>query len=153
MFDARPMAELLNQIITIGGTTALVTPKTSQDLQSWMNAYPSQSIWHLAEDDAGMVLGFQWVEPHPDLPQHALNIATFVMPDQRGMGIGSRLFVATQAAARKLGYSWINATIRADNESGLIYYQSRSFEPYARLQNVRLSNGQIVDKVKMRFDL
>lgn len=153
VLDARPMADLLNQIIAIGGTTALVTPKTPQDVQTWMRAHPTQSIWHLAEDDDGTVLGFQWVEPHLDLPKNVLNIATFVKPDQHGMGIGSKLFNATQDAARQKGYLWINATIRADNEGGLIYYQSRGFEPYARLAGVRLENGQIVDKLKTRFDL
>ena len=61
------------------------------------------------------------------------------------MGIGSRLFEATRDR-RKLGYQWINAHIRADNESGLTFYQSRGFRDWKHVQGVTLKNG-MVDKV------
>ncbi|WP_343031999.1 hypothetical protein [Roseovarius bejariae] len=70
-----------------------------------------------------------------------------------GLGIGSRLFETTRAAARALGYQWINATIRAHNTGGLAYYQSRGFEEYARHPEQRLDDGQLVGKVSKRFDL
>ena len=125
--DARPMAALLNAIIDEGGTTALVRQVTGDDLWEWMEADPDRSAWHVALDQDGAVVGFQWIEPRDYLPPHAVDIATFVKIGQTGLGIGSALFAATADAARKLGYAWINANIRADNEGGLIYYQSRGF--------------------------
>ena len=92
-------------------------------------------------------------DPDERLPSEACDVATFVRLGQTGLGIGSKLFEATKRAARELGYSWINATIRADNESGLTYYQSRGFEDYARKTDVPLGNGFSVDRISKRYDL
>ncbi|MDA0924273.1 MAG: GNAT family N-acetyltransferase, partial [Proteobacteria bacterium] len=51
------------------------------------------------------------------------------------------------------GYHWINATIRADNTGGLIYYQSRGFRDWRHLTDQRLANGMRVDKICKRYDL
>ena len=87
------------------------------------------------------------------MPPQAANIATFVQIGQTGLGIGSALFDATRKAAKELGYVWINANIRADNEGGLIYYQSRGFQDYGIIEGYRMGNGQLVDKRLKRFDL
>ncbi|NVK62856.1 MAG: GNAT family N-acetyltransferase [Rhodobacteraceae bacterium] len=150
--DARPMAELLNEVIAIGGTTAITEPVTRDDLLNWMEADP-RSIWHVAEDAAGQIMGFQWVDPHLKLGETVAQIASFARVGKTGMGIGSKLFDATKRAARTAGYAWINAEIRADNEGGLIYYQSRGFEDYGRIEGYVMANGQVVDKVLKRYDL
>ncbi len=151
--DARQMAELLNEIIAEGGTTALVRPVTGSDLEDWMGYSPDRAAWHVAVTEDGAVVGFQWFEPEASLPHDAANIATFVKMGQTGLGIGSALFKATQKAAKDLGYAWINANIRADNEGGLIYYQSRGFRDYGRIEDYQLESGLVVDKVLKRFDL
>ena len=99
------------------------------------------------------VVGFQWIEPNPKLPAEAVDIATFVQIGQTGLGIGSKLFDETAKAARSLGYVWINATIRADNEGGLTYYQSRGFRDWAFDEGVQLDSGQVVDRVSKRYDI
>ena len=151
--DARAMAELLNAIIAKGGTTAFTEPVSGDVLTGWFRQAPDRSVWHIAEDETGQLLGFQSIEPKDKLPAEACDIATFVRLGQTGLGVGSRLFEETVRAARALGYLWINATIRADNESGLTYYQSRGFEDYARHRNVPLGNGMIVDRISKRYDL
>lgn len=150
---AGEMAELLNDVIAAGGTTALGSPVTPQDLTSWMAKDPARAAWHVAENADGRVMGFQWIEPADYLPDEAAEIATFARVGNTGLGIGSKLFAATEVAARRLGYRWINANIRADNTGGLAYYQSRGFEDYGRKTGVRMDNGQIVDKVLKRYDL
>lgn len=153
LWDTGAMADLLNQIIATGGTTALTDPVTADDLAGWMRTGGARAIWHVAETEQGQVVGFQWIEPHPELPDDTCSIATFVQMGQTGLGIGSRLFDATRGAAMDLGYRWISALIRADNVGGLTYYQSRGFETYGRLPNAVLPDGQVVDKILKRFDL
>lgn len=150
--DSGPMSRLLNEIIRRGGTTALTRPVTAADLAGWMSR-GRRAAWHLAEDEGGALQGFQWIEQVEALPPDAAEIATFVKVGQTGLGIGSRLFAATEAAARTLGYRWIRANIRADNHGGLAYYRSRGFEPYGRRDAVRLESGQCVDKILTRYDL
>lgn len=151
--DCRPMADLLNEIIAEGGTTAITRPVTSEDLRDWMTRAQDRAAWHLAEDEAGTVMGFQWIEPAEYLPDEAAEIATFARQGRSGLGIGSALFRATEQAARALGYGWINANIRADNSGGLAYYQSRGFEDYGRKTGVAIGDGQVVDKVLKRYNL
>ena len=151
--DAPPMAELLNRIVEAGGTTARTEPITGRDMGQMMEASPGRSVWHVALNGDGALRGFQYIKPHPDLPPEACDIATFVQVGSTGLGIGSALFKATAKAAKALGYVWINANIRADNEGGLIYYQSRGFRDYARLGDVPLASGQRVDKILKRYDI
>ena len=150
--DTAEMAELLNTIIEAGGTTALTKPVTGKDLQEKINAGGERSAWHAAFNGDTLV-GFQWIGPHPDLPSEAVDIATFVKVGQTGLGIGSALFNATAKAAKKFGYAWINATIRADNEGGLTYYQSRGFRDWHFDEGIKLGNGLVVDKISKRYDL
>jgi GNAT superfamily N-acetyltransferase len=147
------MAALLNDIIAEGNSTALVRPVEGADIADWMTAFPHRSAWHVAVMSDGAIVGFQWIEPASYLPDQAAEIATFVRVGQSGLGIGSALFHTTEAAARRLGYAWINANIRADNEGGLIYYQSRGFRVYDRCAGHRLEDGRSVDKVLKRYDL
>lgn len=152
-FDSGAMAALLNEIIIAGGTTALTEPVTGRDLAEWMGAAPDASAWHVAVTQAGDVTGFQWISPHDNLPPEACDVATFVKTGKTGLGVGSLLFEATRAAAARLGYHWINATIRADNSGGLVYYQSRGFRDWHFEENVPLASGQRVSKISKRFDL
>ncbi|TMM52581.1 GNAT family N-acetyltransferase [Sulfitobacter sabulilitoris] len=153
LIDTRDIARLLNDIIERGGTTALTRPVTGQDITEWMAEDADRSAWHVAVDDQGKVVGFQWIAPHPQLPPEACDIASYVQIGQAGLGIGSALFDANAKAAKRLGYAWINATIRADNHGGLTYYQSRGFRDWALDEAVRLDSGQIVDKISKRYDI
>ncbi|WP_415922458.1 GNAT family N-acetyltransferase [Tateyamaria sp. SN6-1] len=152
--DAPSMARLLNPIIADGSTTAITTKVTGDTLAAWMAEKYDRAAWHVAVNEAEDVIGFQWIAQGGEyLPRNAAEIATFVQIGQTGLGIGSKLFDATRNAAKALGYSWINANIRADNEGGLIYYQSRGFVDYGRIENHEMENGQRVDKILKRFDL
>ncbi|CUI40333.1 GNAT family N-acetyltransferase [Cognatishimia activa] len=150
--DARKIASLMNEIIKAGGTTAITTELTAQDILDLMQE-GQRAAWHVAEDEACALYGLQWFEEHPDLPKDVANIATFTRVGKTGLGIGSRLFEATLKSAKDLGYQWINANIRADNEGGLIYYQSRGFENHSRQESVKLADGTLVDKVIKRYRL
>jgi len=149
--DAAPMVALLNAIIAKGGTTAYQTPWNKSDAHERMQR--PNAVWHLAEDDQGAVKGFQWFEPHPEIPADSASIATFVEISATGLGIGSKLFVATRAAALAMGYRHMDAVIRADNAGGLAYYQSRGFETIQLLPDMALSDGTRVDKVWTRVQL
>lgn len=151
--DAQQMSDLLNEIIAIGGTTAFLDPIAPETLQGWMAAYADRSLWHVAEDEQGLILGYQSAEvagaPAPD----ALNMASFVRVGIVGKGIGSRLFEATTTAARAMGYSWLNASIRSDNTSGLSYYSKVGFVTWDSDPEAVLSDGRKTGKTHKRYDL
>lgn len=127
--DARQLAELLGEIIALGGTTA-IKEQSRAEMEAWIVSNPANSVMMVAESDRGELLGFQSIEPHPALPEDACDIATFTRVGHAQLGIGSALFSKTEPAAKALGYVWINAAIRHENTGGIVYYQSRGFERY-----------------------
>jgi GNAT superfamily N-acetyltransferase len=147
------MSELLNEIIKVGGTTALTDDMSASDIADWMASDPDQSAWIVAEDDGGKIMGFQFFAPHPDLPPEAADMATFVRVGAVQLGIGSALFSETAIAAARMGLIWLNANIRADNSGGLTYYQSRGFRTYKIDENVALADGSLVEKIHKRYDI
>ena len=154
--DARDMTTLLNEIIAIGDTTAHQTPFDEDRMIRHYIAPDDLISCHVAETENGVV-GFQWLGwPDPayeDLPRGWATIASFVAQEVAGQGIGKRLFAATVTSAMQAGVKTIDATIRADNLSGLRYYGSIGFSDYGRLENVTLSDGTIVDKLQKRFEV
>lgn len=147
-FDA--MANLLNKIIAIGGTTAITRPVTPDDLLE--KSRKPQSRWTVAILDERLI-GFQWIAPNDALPEGAADIASFVDPEIQGQGTGAKLIEATKDAARNLGYAWINATIRADNVPGLAYYSRQGFSDWNRQTGTVLDDGTQVDRIMKRLDL
>ncbi|MCO4776856.1 MAG: hypothetical protein KC450_04780 [Lentibacter algarum] len=93
--DARSLSELLNEIIALGGTTALKT-LTKADMISWIVSNPAEYAFLIAEDERGEALGFQAIGPRKTLPPEACDIATFTRSGKAQLGIGSALFSATE---------------------------------------------------------
>ncbi|MCV9945187.1 MULTISPECIES: GNAT family N-acetyltransferase [unclassified Rhizobium] len=148
--DAEELSSLLNEIIIAGGTTALETPLLAAEFADWFIDGEFPLACHVAEHDQSLV-GFQSLSLYGDPPKGVADIATFARLNPRTPGVGSALFPATRAAAEELGLEFINATIRADNVSGLGYYTKMGFETYDRLVQVPLQDGTPVDRIKKRF--
>ena len=153
--DATEMAELLNEIIAIGGTTAYETPFTPEALDDLYISSPDVLSCFVAIDD-DRVVGFQGLfrpiaeDPMPD---GWAFIATFAQTSSAGKGVGRRLFAETLKAARGLGVRVIDATIRADNAGGLAFYERMGFCDYGRIEGIALKDGSLIDKVRKRYDL
>jgi L-amino acid N-acyltransferase YncA len=148
--DAEELSILLNEIIRAGGTTALETPLTAREFAEWFIDGEFPLACHVAEFN-GALVGFQSLSAYGDPPAGVADIATFARMNPKTKGVGSALFPATRLAAENLGLEFINATIRADNVSGLGYYEKMGFETYDRLIQVPLADGTPVDRIKKRF--
>jgi len=150
--DAEELSLLLNEIIRAGGTTAIETLLTAHEFADWYITGEFALACHVAEF-GGALVGFQSLSTYGDPPQGVADIATFARMNPKVKGVGSALFPATRSAAEKLGLTSINATIRADNVSGLAYYEKMGFETHDRLIQVPLVDGTPVDRIKKRFAL
>jgi L-amino acid N-acyltransferase YncA len=151
--DAAELAELLNAIIARGGTTALQQPFTAQRLADAYLTGPEVICCFVAEDAAGQLLGFQTLGRYPGLPDGWGDIGTFTRVGGVQRGVGTALFAATRAEARRQGLAGLNATIRADNAGGLAFYARMGFADHSRTQAVPLADGTPVDRVHKRFPL
>jgi L-amino acid N-acyltransferase YncA len=151
--DAEQMSELLNEIIAVGGTTAFLDPVSPEVIRSWMARDADVSSWQVAVDEAGRVLGYQAAEVAARLPEDTRNMSSFVRVDAVGLGVGSKLFAATLEGMRGLGYTWLNASIRSDNDSGLKYYSKMGFEDYLVDPDAALSDGRVMGKTHKRLKI
>jgi L-amino acid N-acyltransferase YncA len=153
--DAEALAALINEIIAIGGTTAIETPFTraSMDHEFVSGAHVISSI---VAEESGQLLGFQVLlgstEEEP-MPTGWGSIGTYARVGQTRGGVGRALFAETVKAARAAGVRTIDATIRADNTGGLAFYSRMGFADYDRRVGVPLKDGTRVDRVRKRFDL
>ena len=138
-FVVRPAALAdIRQMAEIAGP-----PVSAQSLADWIDGDSACAAWHLIEDEAGRLLGFQHIGRSETLPAEACEIATFHAPGPLPPGAAAQLFDATARAARLLRYLWVSASVATGNEPARTYYQSRGFRV----------NGTSGDRVVMRFDL
>jgi len=152
--DADELAELLNEIIARGGTTALQEPFTGAALAQAYLTGPDVICCFVAVDrETGRLEGFQTLGRYPDLPADVGDIGTFARVGGTQRGVGSALFAATRAEAKARGLAEINATIRADNVGGLTFYGRMGFADHSVMKDVPLSDGTPVDRVRKRYPL
>jgi L-amino acid N-acyltransferase YncA len=152
--DAEELTTLLNEIIARGGTTALEDSFTPDLLARVMLIGPGViCCFVVAERASGRLLGFQSLEQSDDLPDGVFDIATFARVGLTQRGVGSSLFEATRAEARKQGVTAINATIRADNTGGLAFYARMGFVDHSVRHAVPLKAGALVDRISKRYVL
>lgn len=150
--DVAEACRILNQIIEIGGTTAFEVP-FSEPLfaQSYLEGL-DKICCHVGLDELGDVVGFQWLGTHDMLPEDCADIATFTCRRPALRGVGRALFQETIKTAAALGFRAINATIRADNVSGLSYYEKMGFRDYSIAYGVPLRDGTPVNRISKRFE-
>ena len=152
--DAADMAALLNEIIRIGGTTAFQKETTVEITEGFIRKLQTIGCIFIARDrTTDALLGYQSLEAYPDLPETLGIIATFAKVGGVQRGIGSALFKATRAAAPALGFTEIDATIRADNTGGLAYYSKMGFLDHSVAKAVPLDDGTPVDRISKRLKL
>lgn len=137
-FSVRPatLSDTRQMAAIAGGAT------TPQALSDWMDDVSAYAAWHVAEDEAGTLLGFQRIGAGDEIGNGICLIATFLLPGA-SLVVGTRLFDVTAEAARLLGYEAIDAEVSRGNENAKIYYQSRGF---------RLVR-ETVEQIVMRYDL
>lgn len=149
--DAAELADLINEIIAIGGTTAWQTKFTPESFAEHYIDGPDCLSCFVAEADR--LYGFQGLGRSKDLPANWADIGSFARVQPKLPGVGAALFAATKMKARELGLVTINAQIRADNKPGLGFYSKMGFVDYGVKKDVPLKDGTIVDRILKRYDL
>lgn len=157
--DASAMCALLNPIIAEGNTTAHRNLFDDDQMRATHITAPRLIRTTLAFE-GDMLMGFQlleWADPDytgPEaLPEGWAVIASFVQQAAQGTGIGQTLWNVTRTAAENARVIAIDASIRKDNAAGLAYYSGLGFRDYSTIDNIILSDGTRVDKVRKRFDI
>ncbi|WP_218044823.1 GNAT family N-acetyltransferase [Kiloniella majae] len=151
--DAEELCVLLNEVIEIGGTTAMEESLDIDQFKQYFLTGDHCICCHVSEDEDGSITGFQVLGRHPELPKDWADIGTFAKVHPRVYGVGKALFPISCAYLVRKGFSTINATIRADNTSGLQYYEKMGFWTYKIAKSVPLKDGTLVDRFSKSYHL
>ena len=151
--DAEGMRVLLNEIIRVGGTTAITNELSADEICEWFISGANVVSCFVATDAGGAVLGFQALSRYGDLREGWVDIATFASRSRQKSGVGTALFTRTREAATQRGFTTINATIRVVNEGGLAYYSRMGFETYLVEDGDPQAQGRVFNRVHKRYDL
>ncbi|MGL5008841.1 MAG: GNAT family N-acetyltransferase [Paracoccaceae bacterium] len=146
--DAAAMADILNAVIAIGGTTAHQTAKSVETVLANYITGPDVLSSVVAEDQ-GQVIGWQSAEHW----QGDAHIGTFVRPGIQAKGVGAAMFALSRDILHEAGITSIIASIRKDNVPGLAYYARMGFVDFAEDPGFALDDGTVVGRVHRRFDL
>jgi len=130
--DAAAMVAVQNAIFAAGLRKA---PTDLAAVRATYLDHPDRIQCVLADDGDGGILGFQSLRiARPgnvyDVAEGWGIIGTHVDPRAARRGVGSALFRATRAAARRAGLTRIDASIAADNALGQAYYDAIGFRTY-----------------------
>jgi len=150
--DVAELCIILNEIIVIGGTTAYESELSDTEFIDHFltnNGFISCIVAYNTE----LTLGFQSLSKHTDLPENWADIATFSRTSPKVKGVGLALFRATTEFLENKNYTKINATIRADNRSGMAYYSKIGFTDYAIRKSIPLKDGTPVDRISKQFKI
>lgn len=150
--DAEAMGVLLNEIIRIGGTTAITSELSADEIREWFISGAAVVSCFVAIDAGGEILGFQSLSRYGDLQEGWGDIATFASRSRQKSGVGGALFAHTRAAAAQYGFTTINASIRVDNTGGLAYYGKMGFVTYRVEDGDPRLQGRTFNRVHKRYD-
>ncbi|MEM9583847.1 MAG: GNAT family N-acetyltransferase [Pseudomonadota bacterium] len=150
--DTPALTNILNAVISIGGTTAYEDPVSREYFNRFLSSMNPKEFLHVAESDDG-IQGMQWIEQFDPPDLHVGGIATFARPGTAQRGIGTVLLEATLKTSCDLGYELLVAKIRADNTGGLAYYTKMGFVDHSVSQNEPLKDGTPVDRIIKHFAL
>ena len=151
--DVEGMRTLLNEIIRVGGTTAITNELSPDVMREWFISGEAVVSCFVAVDSDGTIAGFQSLSKYGNLPAGCVDIATFATRSRHKSGVGSALFVRTREGASRLGFSAINATIRVDNVGGLAYYSRMGFDTYFVEDGDPQPQGRVFNRVHKRYAL
>ncbi|MFT5502662.1 MAG: L-amino acid N-acyltransferase YncA [Gammaproteobacteria bacterium] len=151
--DCEELHLLLNDIIRVGGSTAMDRPLSVTDFENHFLSGDDSICCHAAVNEDGELVGFQSLKQHSKLPKDWADIATFAKLLPKTPGVGTTLFQTTLAYARQFEFEAINATIRADNVSGLAYYSKMGFIDYTIDRAAALSDGAPVDRISKKLQV
>ncbi len=149
--DRREMRVLLNEIIHVGGTTAMELPLSNEEFEDYFLCGPDFIYCNVAADNNNEILGFQSLTRHPKLAEGWADIATFAKIKPKVRGVGTALFEETKLYVQRFKLVAISASIRADNIPGLSYYSKMGFVDYSVEKAKPMSDGTPVDRVSKKY--
>jgi RimJ/RimL family protein N-acetyltransferase len=151
--DAKQLVNLIEQVESSGfmlfepGERKISEEQMGKRIDS-IKEEKSSTI--LIAEDNGNIIGYLFaVGGNPTRVKHSVYIAVGVGENQRGTGIGARLFEALEEWANIQNIHRLELTVMTHNIAGIALYQKMGFEIEGTKRDSLLINGEYVDEYYM----
>ena len=155
--DAQAIVGIFNPIIAARAYTVFDAPFTVEAELAYIERFPERGIWKVAISVSDQrLVGFQVMEPVANYTtafDHVGTLGTYVDLKARRLGIASRLFESTLAAALEKGYEKVFTFVRADNPAALATYRRHGFEIIGTASRQAKIDGRYVDEIMIEKSL
>lgn len=152
--DAGGIVEVLEVIVAERIHSAIERVWTVSQERLYLESQSSREACHVAVDATRGIVGLQSLDlwsPMLSSMAHVGQVGTFLLPEWRGLGVGGRLWSATESFAREAGYRKLAIQVRASNTTAQTFYRRLGFCECGRLTRQVIIDGIEDDEILMEF--
>jgi ribosomal protein S18 acetylase RimI-like enzyme len=153
--DAPAIVSVLEVIATERIHSAIDQVWSVEEERRYIGSLSEREVIHVAFTGRSGAIGLQILDRWSPLSSmsHVGQLGTFVLPGQRGRGVGRTLWEATLAFARDAGYRKLVIQVRASNARAQAFYQRLGFAACGRLAAQVIIDGKPDDEILMELFL
>jgi phosphinothricin acetyltransferase len=128
--DAEAIRTIYNAEVTGSTATFDLVPRNPEEQLAWLTEHRGAYPAIVAEDGAGLVVGFGSLSLYRDRPAYATSVenSVYVRSDQRGSGIGRALMDELIRLATQHGFHTMVARIGDGNNASVALHLACGFE-------------------------
>jgi L-amino acid N-acyltransferase YncA len=151
--DAAAIVSVLATIAAERVHSAIDRAWTVEQERSYLESLSPREVIHVAVNERSEIVGLQTLDRWSSLESmaHVGQVGTFLMPAQRGRGVGHQLWTATASFAREAGYRKIVIQVRGTNVRAQAFYRGIGFRECGRLARQVAIDGNEDDEILMEF--
>jgi GNAT superfamily N-acetyltransferase len=118
---------------------------TEAGLQDYYKKRGERITQVVAEDSRGELVGFFWAMRDKMVPDRA-DVSLFVKPEERGQGVGRRLYREMERAVKEAGLKRLRISIWDNYPEGVAFAERRGFSLRRHLMAMALNLGTFDDR-------
>jgi ribosomal protein S18 acetylase RimI-like enzyme len=124
--DAAAIVSLLAIVAAERMHSAIDRAWTVEQERGYLESLSSREAVHVAVNERSGIVGLQILDRWSTLESmaHVGQVGTFLVPTQRGRGVGHQLWIETASFAREAGYRKLAIQVRGTNARAQAFYRS-----------------------------
>ncbi len=128
--DAEAIRTIYNAEVTGSTATFDLVPRNAEEQLGWLTEHGGAYPAIVAEDGAGVIVGFGSISIYRDRPAYATSVenSVYVGPDHRGSGVGRALLDELIRLATQHGFHTMVARIGDGNAASIALHLACGFE-------------------------
>jgi L-amino acid N-acyltransferase YncA len=150
--DAAAIVAVLATVVAERVHSAIDCAWTVEQERSYLESLSPREVIYVAVNERPEIVGLQILDRWSSLESiaHVGQVGTFVLPAQRGRGVG-HLWTATASFAREAGYRKLAIQVRRTNARAQAFYLGIGFRECGRLTRQVVIDGKEDDEVLMEL--